>query len=377
MDEITINVRTALLDDELNIENSVHIEINNDGIIQHIGKGYTSNGKTLTFDNGILLPAYSNSHVHTADFSFPEFGIKNTIKELVGDPNSIKYQLFSEIEENKLLENIENFIKLSASFGVNTLLDFREQGLKGSILASKIKAIYKDRINYYILGRLEKTEINKNNLEILSKIADGYGISSISSYTIEELKMIRKYFDNKIIAIHVSETLKQNLQNDLEYAIEYLKPKIIVHGTNLSTDEILEAKEKNIYLVICPRSNLWFSSGIPKISEIVKDEYNKILIGTDNGAWINPNIMEDAELALLLSRLQDPLSNYSKEILKAITLNAREFGIKPIAEGEKAIFNIIEGENSGIFRAKDKYAAIIKRGKKILFTYEELSKMLK
>ncbi|ARM75824.1 amidohydrolase family protein [Acidianus manzaensis] len=375
MGDITINVRIALLGEDLEINNDVHIQIDEDGIIQHIGKGHVSNSKSISFNNGILLPVFSNSHVHTGDFSFPEVGIRNTIKELVGDPDSIKYKFYSKIDNSQLKDYIKQFMKLEAIFGINSVLDFREQGLEGSILANSVKEEYKDKINYFILGRLEKNQITKENLDTFSKIADGYGISSISSYNFEELKMIRQYFRNKIIAIHISETLKQNLQNDLEYALEYLQPKMIIHGTNLSTDQISEIKEKGIYLVACPRSNLWFSTGIPKISEMAKDN-KKFLLGTDNAAWINPNILEEAEFALLLSRLQEPQSDYSKEVLKAITINAEEFGIKPIKEGEKAIFNIIEGENSGILRAENKYPAIIKRGKKILFTYEELSKNL-
>lgn len=377
MDNITVNVRMGLIGDDLEIKENINLEIDENGIIQHIGNGKSADKKTIVFNNGILLPAFANSHVHTADFSFPEIGIQNTLKELVGDPISIKYKMFESISDDEIIEYIQQFIRISKTYGTKIIIDFREQGLKGSIIASKIKDKNKS-FNYFILGRLEKREFSKENLEILRRVADGYGVSSVSSHDIEEMKIIHEYFKDKIIAIHVSETLKQNLRGDFRLAMEYLQPKLIIHGTHLSIDEILEIKEKytKTYLVLCPRSNLWFSTGIPKISDILKNELN-ILIGTDNGGWINPNVLEEAEFALMISRLQEPQSDYSKEILKAITINAKEFNATPIIEGKKSSFVILEGENSGIVRAKNKYMGIIKRGKKILFTSEELSKKLK
>jgi|GEM_PF-5202097 len=82
------------------------------------------------------------------------------------------------------------------------------------------------------------------------------------------------------------------------------------------------------------------------------------------------------ETALLISRLQDPLSNYSKEILKAATVNARLFGTNKIDEGEKSNFIIIEGEKTGILRAYDIYSAIIKRDSEGNITYVEQPRIL-
>lgn len=376
MANITINVRLALLGEELETKYNVNLEIDENGVIQHIGNGYTSDTPSITFNNGLLLPAFANSHVHSADFAFPEIGLHSTLKELVGDPNSIKYELFQNFSDDEISKYIESYINLMKAYGVITALDFREQGIRGSILANKIRK-KQNNFNYLILGRLEKEEFNRDNLDLLSRVADGYGVPSIASYTEEEMKLIRDYFKNKLIAVHVSETLKQNLKGDFKITMRYLEPKLLIHATHLSVDELLEIKEKykNTYIVICPRSNLWFSSGIPKVAEILKNNLN-LLIGTDNAAWINPNVLEEAEFALMLSRFQEPQSDYSKEILKAITVNAKDFGVTPIHEGSKANFIIIEGEHSGIFRAKNKYSAIIKRGRKILFTNEELSKIL-
>lgn len=366
-----INVRKALIGEDLEVKDNVNIEICN-GYITHIGNGFSSNAKSFT--NGIAIPSLINSHVHMLDYAFPEIGIDKTIKELVGDPNSLKYELLSKQTEKDLINFSLNFISNSINFGVTTIADFRELGILGSKIALNIKRKLKG-INYIILGRLEKNEFNDKNLVRLAEIDDGFGVSSISTYSPQELMKISEVFKNKIRAAHISETLKQNLKNDLEFFMKYLRPNLIIHGTWFSDYELLILKEKNVSLVLCPRSNLWFSTGIPRIASAIKLGVN-ILLGTDNAAWISPNLWKEMETALLISRLQDPLSNYSKEILKAATVNARLFGTNKIDEGEKSNFIIIEGEKTGILRAYDIYSAIIKRGSEGNITYVEQPRIL-
>ncbi len=366
-----LNVRKALLGDDLEIKDNVNIEIC-DGKITHIGNGFASNGKN--FSSGIAIPSLVNSHTHILDYAFPEIGIDKTLKELVGDPNSIKYEFLSKLNEKELLNFSLKFISNSIKFGITTIVDFRELGIFGSKIALNTKRKL-ERMNYIILGRLERNEFNEENLAKLAEIDDGFGVPSISSYLPQELEKISNAFKNKIKAAHVSETLRHNLKSDLEYFIKYLRPNLIIHGTWLSEDEMLLLKENNISLVFCPRSNLWFSSGIPKIAMAIKSGLN-ILLGTDNAAWISPNLWKEMETALLISRLQDPLSNYSKEILRAATVNAKFLGSNKIYEGEKSNFIIIDGEKTGILRSHDMYSAIIKRGSEGNITYVEQPRIL-
>lgn len=366
-----VNVRKALVGEDLEVKENVNIEIC-DGYISHIGNGFSSNA--VNFTNGVAIPSLTNAHVHVLDYAFPEVGIDKTIKELVGDPYSLKYELLSKQKKEDLIKFTLDFISNSINFGITTLVDFRELGIFGSKLALETKRRLKG-INYIVLGRLEKDEFNDKNLAHLAEFVDGFGVSSISSYSQEELIKISEIFRNKIRAAHVSETLKQNLKKDLEFFMKYLKPNLVVHGTWLSNEELLMLKEKNISLVLCPRSNLWFSTGIPKIASAIKLGVN-ILLGTDNAAWVSPNLWKEMETALLISRLQDPLSNYSREILKSVTVNAKLFGVNKIYEGEKSNFIIIDGEKTGILRAHDIYSAIIKRGSEGDIIYVERPRIL-
>ncbi|BDC19213.1 amidohydrolase family protein [Acidianus sp. HS-5] len=366
-----LNVRKVLLGDNLEIKDNANIEICN-GQITHIGNGFASNGKNFT--TGIAIPSLVNSHVHILDYAFPEIGIDKALKDLVGDPNSIKYEFLSKLNEKELTNFSLKYIYNSINFGIITIVDFRELGILGSKIALSTKRKIAG-INYIILGRLEKNEFSEENLTKLAEIDDGFGVSSMSSYSRQELEKISYAFKNKIRAAHVSETLRQNLKSDLEYFIKYLKPNLVIHGTWLSENEMLLLKDNNISLVFCPRSNLWFSSGIPKIATAIRSGVN-ILLGTDNAAWISPNLWKEMETALLISRLQDPLSNYSREILRAVTINAKFLGDNKIEEGIKSNFIIIEGDKTGILRAHDTYSAIIKRGSEGSITYVEQPRIL-
>ncbi len=357
------NVRLALVGKELEVKEEVNVEVV-DGVITHIGRGFDSRG--TDFRTGIMMPALVNAHVHTADFSFPEVGIDRPIAELVGDPNSLKYSILKSLSSSEVSKGIADFLEYSKGIGVRTVIDFREQGILGSKVAREVKERVKE-ITYVVLGRLDG-EISEEKLVELSKFADGYGVPSVSGHKEADLRSIGEVFKGKIVAVHFAETLKQGLRDALDHVVSTLSPDLIIHGTNLFFDDFLTLAQQGISVVACPRSNLWFSVGVPRIDEMIESGVN-LLLGTDNGAWISPDIWKEMETALLVTRLRRPMSNFSKEILKAVTTNVDVLSIKNyIEEGNRASFVIIDGERTGIFRAKDIYAGIIKRGNNVLYS---------
>ncbi|MEM0293192.1 MAG: amidohydrolase family protein [Saccharolobus sp.] len=361
-ERVELNVRLGLLGENLEIKENINIEIEN-GIITHIGNGFSSNG--IDFYNGIIMPALVNSHVHAADFICKEMGYDKPIREVVGDPKSIKYDCLNSHTKEEISEAIEKFALRSKKLGSNIILDFREQGIVGSEIGNNARKKLREKgIIYLMLGRLEEDEFNQDNLKLLYDITDGYGLSSAS--TNSKIELVSKIFVDKIRAVHVSETQRQWLKNDLEYLITKYKPNLIIHGTHLSKDEFEILKEKNIPVVLCPRSNLWFSA-LPKVNNAFKTGIT-LLVGTDNGGILDPNIWHEMETLLLISRYQEPFSDYSLDILKAATINAYKFlGIKGwLEEGNYINALIVEGEESGIFNSNNKYLGIIKRGYDII-----------
>jgi len=348
---LKINLGAGLIGEELVYKESINIELDENNVIQHIGNGFDSDG--IDVRSFILLPPLVNAHVHIADFTFPEIGIEKTIKDLVGDPNSEKYKYLGLYAE-KIEEGIREFALKALKHGTRVILDFREQGISGVKKAKK--ALANIGIDYFALGRSE----NFTDLNDLAKDAEGYGLPDFKYHSLEELKTIKGLFIRKIRAVHLAETKKQYLRDDFGKIIDAYSPNLIIHGTYFREDEFNLARDKNISIVFCPRSNMWFGVGIPQIS-LAYDQNVSILYGSDNGSWISPNLWKDLELALLLTRLQKPGSNYAKNILLSATIEAYNFlGLKyAIAEGNRTFPIFIKGEE--IFRAEEKYSAIIKR----------------
>ncbi|AHC51168.1 N-ethylammeline chlorohydrolase [Sulfolobus acidocaldarius SUSAZ] len=345
-----MNVGAAFLGSEFDYVEKVNVEIS-DGIISHIGHGYDTNAKD--FRNFILFPPLVNSHTHTADYSFPEYGIRQSIKEVVGDPLSQKYTYFKSIDPSIIRNGIENFIIDSQKFGVLAIVDFREQGINGAKLVSELRR--RNDIKYIILGRLDFFDTYE--LNELSKITDGYGLPSISSNSKQELLEIFNAFSTKIRAVHISETLKQYLLDDFRYITESYKPNLLIHATHFKYPDF---RELGTSVVFCPRSNMWFGVGVPRIVDAINANIN-ILFGTDNAGLLSPNLWLDLELGLLITRIQEPMSDYSKEILRGATYNAyKQFNLNwGIEEGKEAKFVLISGNT--IFNAVNKHIAIIKR----------------
>ncbi|QIW23242.1 hypothetical protein EWF20_03170 [Sulfolobus sp. S-194] len=353
MSTLKINLGAILSGEELEYKERVNIEIDDNNRILHIGNGYDSSAKN--FKEFILVPPLINFHTHSGDFTFPEIGIDKTIKELVGDPHSEKYKYF-KLYKDKVNEGIREFIRKSINFGIIGILDFREEGVEGVLKAKK--SIDLIDIHYFSLGRLDK--FDEKELEALAKVAEGYGLPSPSYHSRKELNVIKNHFATKIRAIHFAETKKQYLRDSLEEIIVSYSPNLIIHGTHFSINEFYLLKNEKIPLVVCPRSNLWFGIGMPNISAAY-DVGVTVFYGSDNGSWISPNLWKDLELALLITRIQKPGSNYARDILSSATVNAYnylrlDFTIK---EGNKIYPVLIRGDE--IFRANDKFVAIIKR----------------
>ncbi len=344
------NVEYALVGPDLEILHKVNLVIE-DNIVEHIGNGWDSKGET--YPNSLLMPGLVNGHTHAFDGLVPEYGVSLSLKEVVGDPRSEKYRILKGHEFDDLKNITLNLLTKSLSIGVLSVIDFKELDMLGAKVAKAVKN--ESPINYIGLGRLDQ-EINEERLFALKELVDGYGVSSISLGE-ASLELIGRVFGDKWTAIHISETLKQNLINDLETAISALKPKLVVHGTNLTNEEFSMIAERGIKLVVCPRSNMWFSVGIPKIP-MMFDAKVDLLFGTDNYGLIDHNLWKEMEMALLISRLLSPSSDFSRDILKSATVHP-DLGVNPIEEGKK-ITGIILNPVDRFEASLNKYMSLIK-----------------
>ncbi|MEM0146785.1 MAG: amidohydrolase family protein [Conexivisphaerales archaeon] len=348
-----LDLAGAFLGEELDFEKNITIEIDDNNIITDIYSRKNSKNK-----NYVAVPPLINSHIHTADYAFPEAGNGLKIEELVAPPNGLKHILLRKTKIREIKQARIKALKLNWMGGVFTAADFVE----GGSLAAK-DANVQSMIKHIILGRPDNNDFSNRLIE-LSKWSDGLGVPDAFSYNHDQLKELSLAFNDKPIFIHISETNTIHEKGDYKIAMDYLKPTALVHGTHLTKEEIKDAATNGIGIVICPRSNLWFGSGRPPIQNMLNEGIN-VALGTDNVGWIKPDIWREMELAFLTLRLEEPTFNNPLEVLKMVTINpAKMLGLGDISikKGNIARFILLNAKLLAIDKALDPAWALIKRG---------------
>jgi cytosine/adenosine deaminase-related metal-dependent hydrolase len=340
------------------IEGPITITINAEkGFIENISKG--SNG-LLNLRGYTALPPLTNLHTHLLDYAIAEEGWDLDIDSVVGEPYGLKYKLLKRERKEILLSAILSAEKIAWNNGIGIIVEFRELGIAGSLLD-----LSKRDPSHLVLGMPSKHDSSSvDEAKQLLEIDDGLGISSPLYYSQDVLShiynLIKGFPVTKHLHAHISETTETHDKGDLEYMLKVMKPSAIIHGTHLTSDEITLLNELNIPLILCLRSNLWFSSGIPDIRSIYNSGI-KIGLGSDNAGWIKLDIWREGELLLNMSRLygvNDPVW-----VLKAMTISAEIVGLdNAIVEGNRTNLLLVESDPLRLNTAKNKHVAVIKRG---------------
>ncbi|MHA1974684.1 MAG: amidohydrolase family protein [Candidatus Hodarchaeales archaeon] len=312
----------ALLGNNIELQKNVLVSIDSTGKIHAIEKNTSipRDNDCLVFSDHLMIPKFINSHVHLGDSAIKNRASNLSLDAAVGS-KGVKY-----LVEKLSLEERVNAMRVSLlemiEYGTGVCFDFREGGIRG---VEELRLASKGLpISTKILGR---PMIVDDTVTLIPKV-DGLGLSTPVIYKLDELKQFYSILSNKgnlIIATHIAEDKRVVTQSlgkfgisDLELALNYLKPTILTHLTQLSSDELLSIP-KSTLLVFCPRSNAYFGLGSPPVISAIKLGFITAL-GTDNIMVNNPNILD--ELRWLIYRLRE--NNYSinhQEMLKMITSN--------------------------------------------------------
>ncbi|MGC9145787.1 MAG: amidohydrolase family protein [Nitrososphaeria archaeon] len=339
----TFKLEGAFIGKELEFVKNVNIEVDESGKIADIYERRSGNG------DYIAMPPLVNSHVHTADYAFPEAGNWLKLEELVAPPDGLKHRLLRQASPETIKNARIEVIEFSRRSGVAVLADFVEGDPDQAKVSNGIKHI--------VLGRPDsRGEIHGH--------VDGLGLPDVISYIKEKLVELGNRFRGLPVLVHVSETRKLHQMNDLKKALELLRPTAIVHGTHLNREEIKELANSSVGAVLCPRSNLWFSAGTPDIASML-DEGVLLALGTDNAGWIKPDLWREMETAALLLRHHDPKFNRPLEVIRMVTLNPLKiFGLADtsISEGNMASFILLDSKTLAIERSRDAAWSVVKRG---------------
>ncbi|MFX1282225.1 MAG: amidohydrolase family protein [Promethearchaeota archaeon] len=311
----------ALIGDDLTIKQDVLIDINNQGRISNIkwNSSLDKNDVELSFPHHLLLPKFINSHTHLGDSVLKDQAFGLSLNEAVGI-EGCKYNA-NKLHRTQRLAAMRSAVIEMIESGTAACYDFRENGLIG--IHELRESAFGLPIDLHILGRQDPST---HLIDIISQ-CDGIGFGSPLFLSQEELKTIQEQISspNILVATHVGEELQviqESLDRfgltDLQVALKYLNPDILIHLTKFDDNDLVEIPTSK-FVVFCPRSNAYFGLGFPPISYFLDKRY-LIGLGTDNVMTIAPNILE--ELRWLVLRLKEqgiPISPI--QALKFITIN--------------------------------------------------------
>ncbi|PTD93381.1 chlorohydrolase [archaeon SCG-AAA382B04] len=302
-----------ILDKDFNLIDG-YLEAEN-GIIKKIGRGNPPKNPIM---EGLITPSFINAHTHLADYPINLNLSEYSLAELVG-PNGLKHTKLKDMGLKEKQKGIKKAIDNGFAHGVTHFCDFREGGIKGSKLLNEVK---KQKIpNVKLFGRPNK--ITTPEIEKLKKYIDGLGLSSVNDFSPNELTKIKKKSGNNNlkIALHAAESekgqkksIKDTGKTEIERAIE-LGPEFLVHVTHPIKNDLELIEEKNVPIILCPRSNYKTGVGLPSLEKIMSLNI-PIGLGTDN-AMINTTSILD-ELDFIIKKYYDNTEKISKERFKKL-----------------------------------------------------------
>ena len=348
-----IESKYGLIGDNLDLKENVSLVINEDGKILTIQYDNPKTKLELTADkhNFLMIPGFINSHTHIADSFAKEMGYNKDLIEIVAPPNGMKHTLLKNTSQDIKIKGIESAILEMLSNGITFFIDFRERNIEGIQILKK--TVRKFPVNCLIFGRFTESK----EIEEIFKEGDGIGLSSYNTLS-PNIKERLEYFKNKFqkpIACHDAEVKRDRVL--LEHIINDGIIDVLVHGTHYTKDDLELIKQKQISLILCPRSNGYFGVGFPPVKDILKLQI-PISLGTDNVMVNNTDLFEELRYLYRILRVlsQDDFTVKidAKDMLKMITINAaRNFKLEKkrgsITEGKTADLVLVDLNDANFY----------------------------
>ncbi|MGC8663453.1 MAG: amidohydrolase family protein [Thermoplasmata archaeon] len=259
--------------------------------------------KSVTFENNkilfedtdkkpeyVVVSGFVNAHTHMGD-AFINYVPKLGVKELVG-PGGYKQKMLEKSDSYTIINGMKKYASIMEKENIRSFFDFREGGLNGLKL---IKSVEFRNVYPIILSRPKKNVLDYDEIEALLNNSHGIGLSSISDYDYSFIKEISKIVKEKkkIFAIHASERKREDINKILD-----LRPDFLVHMHKATIDDIKKVKEKDIPVVICPRSGLFFNIKM-NMKRFIENGVN-LALGTDNAMISVPSIRIEMLVASLI-----------------------------------------------------------------------------
>ncbi len=351
---ITIKNANVLYGEEMEVQR-LNIIIQDQEIVELTTRG--SAGKIIDGQHCIVAPTLINSHIHIGDSVAKDVGDGEPIERIVKPPNGIKHRILLETPAEEIISSMRRSMQEMLQTGTTTFVDFREGGLNGIELLEK--AAENVPIRKIVLGRHESFHDSKNLVEIketttnILNNCDGIGLSGFGEIKDEIATLIAVTCQEmgKLAAIHVAEylqlqteSLKISGKTEIQRAID-AGFKLLIHMTAPVKNDLEMVGKSNVTVVSCPRSNGTLSVGIPPLRDMLDNGVN-VALGTDNVMFNSPNMFNEMEYALKVTRGFYKTYISPLEIFKMATVtpaNALGLGTGSIEEGKIADLMLIKG----------------------------------
>ncbi len=314
---------------------------------------YVEQGYVITEDNKIIdcgegkisgakkhsiIPAFINAHTHIGDHFLREKCLNMTLDAACAK-RGIKENCMSAASDDTIMDGMKAAILEMLRTGTCCFTDFREGGKPGISLLKKALLSFKHKgVRAKIYARpLYHGENFIDN-------CDGYGARSIRA---EKINMRL----GRTLGIHVCETKSGELKNALDF-----KPDFLVHMNNATREELKKAASLNLPIILCPRSNAYFSLNAPDISAMLEEGIS-LSLGTDNAMTNTPSMPSEMEHTYRTNMKQVS----AKEILKMATTNPAKlftWNTGSIEKGKDA--NLLLMDES-FLKTPDPYATTVLR----------------
>lgn len=309
-------------------------------VVTEVGKG---SPPIEPMASGIITPFFINGHTHVGDSCF--YGTIDTslsLEDIVVPPHGLKHQLLSTTPRDRLIEGMRSSLVNMASNGTGNFLDFREGGLPGlQQLEEARQSIKEQTAAPHIFSRPIQNKYDRTEIEALLERSSGLGISAMLDWDPGELEKVARDVRNagKLLALHVSETVRENIDTILD-----LKPDILVHLTSASRSDLERVADAEVQVAVCPRANSLFGLR-PDIVGMMELRI-PLSLGTDNLMFTQPDMREEMRFTLDLLKAQCGSKrgdDAAESILcMAVTCLRKPLNVKSgVCQGESARFMVL------------------------------------
>jgi cytosine/adenosine deaminase-related metal-dependent hydrolase len=292
-----------------------------------------------TDSDAIVCPAFVNAHTHVADAIVKEAGRGLDLEALVAPPDGLKHRRLRAADRAELVTAIRRSARSMRRGGTAVFADFREGGVDGVGIFRE--AVAGTGIRGVAFGREDPAVL---------EVADGYGASGAADADFAAAREAAREA-GKPFFIHAGEVGPE----DIEPALS-LDPDCLIHMVHATDDHLATLAERDLPVVVCPRSNLVTDVGLPPIAAL--DEHTTVGLGTDNVMLNSPSMFREMAYTAKLAECD------ARRILRMATVNGGdildlESGV--IEPGRPADVLVLDGETDNLAGYEDVYRAIVRR----------------